>query len=313
MTDRVHDNEAAQRPHDSPRQDRCIEHGEPGSGAPQIHPSDTVQPDALASATSVAKQAFVEKFTNLVEVVRFAGRVLASVPRTRKYASEVLHQTGILILSSGLIIWFMLLLIGAVFAVQGHYISEQFGAPGYAAVFPALGGLRTAAPEMWGWILSAKVGCGLVAEIGSARISEEIDALEVMGVDSLPYLVATRLLAALIAMPFLYIVGLGLLYLSSWYMIVYALPTVSDGGYWTVLWIFQSPLDLLFSMIWTQVLGTLVVLVGCYYGYTARGGPVGVGMNTAKSMVVNMVLVSVVGLLFHQLFWGGFPDAPIAN
>jgi phospholipid/cholesterol/gamma-HCH transport system permease protein len=265
------------------------------------------------SAIGTLRRGTSEKLTNLVDMIMFFGKVFAAIPRTWKYGAEVFRQTAILILSSGLIIWFMELLIGAVFAVQGHYITRQFGAAGYVAVFPALGGLRTCAPEMWGWILAAKVGCGLVAEIGSARISDEVDALEVMGIESMSYLVATRLIAALIVMPFLYIVGLGLLYVSSWYMVVHVLHTVSAGGFLTVLWAFQSPLDLLFSMIWTVVLGTVVVLVGCYYGYTASGGPVGVGRNTAKSMVVNMVLVSVIGLLAQQTFWGGFPNAPIAN
>ncbi|MDT7706024.1 MAG: phospholipid/cholesterol/gamma-HCH transport system permease protein [Pseudonocardiales bacterium] len=255
-----------------------------------------------------------ELLENAVQMLRFFGKVSVSIPRAvRLYPSEVLRQCGILILSSGMIIWFMELVLGVVFAVQGHYISRQFGAPGYVGVYPALGGLRTGGPEMWGWILAAKVGCGLVAELGSMRISEEVDALEVMGVEPVPYLVGTRVLAATIAMPFLYIVGLGLLYVGSWFMIVKVLHTVSPGGFFDVLWAFQSPLDLLFSMIWTVVLGVLVVLVGCYYGYTAKGGPVGVGMNTSRSMVINMVLVSLLGLIFHQLFWGGFANAPIAN
>jgi phospholipid/cholesterol/gamma-HCH transport system permease protein len=263
--------------------------------------------------TGFVTKAVGDKIANMVDMLRFFGEVAKAIPKTRMYSSEIFRQTGILILSSGLIIWFMELLIGAVFAVQGHYITRQFGAGGYVGIFPALGGLRTCAPEMWGWILAAKVGCGLVAELGSARISEEIDALEVMGVQPKPYLVATRVLAALIAMPFLYIVGLGLLYVSSWFVVVHVLGTVSEGGFFTILWAFQSPLDLLFSLIWTVVLGTIVVLVGCYYGYNAKGGPVGVGLNTAKSMVVNMVLVSLVGLIAQQAFWGGFPNAPIAN
>jgi len=274
---------------------------------------DAAEPAAAVQSVDAVRRGLSDKLNNMVEMIIFFGQAFAAIPRTWKYASEIFRQTGILILSSGLIIWFMELLIGAVFAVQGHYLTRQFGAGGYVGIFPALGGLRTCAPEMWGWILAAKVGCGLVAEIGSARISDEIDALEVMGVESKPYLIATRLIAALIAMPFLYIIGLGLLYLSSWFMVVHVLHTVSEGGFLTVLWAFQSPLDVLFSMIWTMVLGTIVVLVGCYYGYTASGGPVGVGQNTAKSMVVNMVLVSVIGLIAQQAFWGGFPNAPIAN
>ncbi|GAB2967932.1 ABC transporter permease [Amycolatopsis acidiphila] len=250
---------------------------------------------------------------NAADMVSFGGRAVAALPQVRLYVSEAFRQTGILIFSSGLVIWMMEFVIGAAFAVEGHYITTQFGAGGYVGIFPALGGLRTAGPEMWGWILAAKVGCGLVAEIGSMRITEEVDALEVMGIRSLPYLVGTRLIAAWIAMPFLYIVGLGMLYISSWFMVVHVLHTVSEGGYLGVFWAFQNPLDLLYSLVWTMALGTLIVIVGCYYGYNAKGGPVGVGVNTAKSMVVNMVLVSVVGLICQQAFWGGFPNAPIAN
>jgi phospholipid/cholesterol/gamma-HCH transport system permease protein len=250
---------------------------------------------------------------NAADMATFALDTFRSLGGVWAYTSEVFRQTGIIILSSGLVIWLMEFVIGAVFAVQGHYISSQFGAKGYVGVFPALGGLRATAPEMWGWILSAKVGCGLVAEIGSMRISEEIDALEVMAIRPKPYLVGTRLIAAWIAMPFLYLVGLGLSYLGSWVVLIHVLDTVSEGGFFQVFWAFQSPIDLLFSMLWVLLLGTLIVLVACYYGYTASGGPVGVGRNTAKSMVANMVLVSAIGMICQQLFWGGFPNAPIGN
>ncbi len=253
------------------------------------------------------------KLANMVDMIRFSAQVFAAVPRTWKFSSEIFRQAGILILSSGFIICFMQLLVGGVFAVQGYYIMRQFGAGGYMSVFTALGGLRLSGPEMSGWILAAKVGCGLVAELGSARISEEIDALEVMGVEPKAYLVATRLLAALIAMPFLYAIGIWLFYFGSWAMVVHVLHGVSEGGFLTVLWSFTSPLDLLFSMLLSIVLGVVVILVGCYYGFTASGGPVGVGQNTAKSMVVNMVLVSVLGLAIEQAFWGGFGNNPIAN
>jgi phospholipid/cholesterol/gamma-HCH transport system permease protein len=191
-----------------------------------------------------ASDAITAKLTNMVDMVLFFGQSIACIPKTRKFASEVLRQAGVLVISSGMIIWFMQLMIGAVFAVEGNYLTRQFGAPGYVGIFPALGGLRTTAPEMWGWILSAKVGCGLVAEIGSARISDEIDALEVMGIEPKTYLIGTRVLAALIAMPFLYVTGVGLSYISSYVIIVHVLTTVSSAGFFTILWAFQNPLDL---------------------------------------------------------------------
>ena len=75
----------------------------------------------------------------------------------------------------------------------------------------------------------------------------------------------------------------------------------------------QNPLDFLYSLLKVMAMGTTVVFVGCYYGFNATGGSVGVGRNTAKSMMLNMVLIHVIGLLGTQLFWGLNPNAPIAN
>jgi phospholipid/cholesterol/gamma-HCH transport system permease protein len=76
---------------------------------------------------------------------------------------------------------------------------------------------------------------------------------------------------------------------------------------------YQDPTDLLFSFIKGMVMATVIVLVGCYYGYTARGGPVGVGTATAKSMVVNIVAVHIIGMLGSLIFWGSNPRAPIGG
>lgn len=72
-------------------------------------------------------------------------------------------------------------------------------------------------------------------------------------------------------------------------------------------------MDLLYALIWAVLLSTLVVLVGCFYGYTASGGPVGVGRNTAKSMMVNMIIVSGAAAILYQLFFGTSIQTPIAN
>jgi phospholipid/cholesterol/gamma-HCH transport system permease protein len=266
-------------------------------------------PDRLGTI----RQSVAHKLTNFMDMVIFSGEIFTAIPRTAKYGTEVLRQTGIMILSSGFVIVFIQLVSGFVFAVNGHYIIRQFGAAGYVAVFPGIGGTRFAMPQMSAWILAAKVGCGLVAEIGSARINDEIDALEVMGVESKVYLVATRVLAGIIAMPFLFAIGMFLYFLGAYIVSVHVLHTVSEGGFLTILWLVQNWQDMAFSMMFGLICGLIVILVGCYYGYTARGGPVGVGQNTAKSMVVNMVMVSVVGLALGQLFWGGNPNSPIGN
>jgi len=168
-------------------------------------------------------------------------------------------------------------------------------------------------PYAFGYMMSAKVGTGLVAEIGAMRISDEIDALEVMGIDSLLFLCATRLLASWMVLPFLYVAAVGAGFLASYIAVVEQIGKVSSGGFFLIFWTFQNPPDLLFSLIKGMAMATVIVLVGWYYGYTASGGPVGVGTATAKSMVLNTVAVHLVGMIGTQIFWGKNPRAPIGG
>jgi phospholipid/cholesterol/gamma-HCH transport system permease protein len=180
-------------------------------------------------------------------------------------------------------------------------------------VFAAWCSLRELIPYAFGYMMAAKVGTGIVAEIGSMRISDEIDALEVMGISSMTFLCATRLLAAWMVLPFMYLAGIGAGFVASYVAVVQQIGEVSSGGYFLVFWQFQNPPDLLYSLIKAMVMATVIVLVGCYYGYNARGGPVGVGTATAKSMVLNIVLVHLIGMLGTQIFWGANPRAPIGG
>jgi phospholipid/cholesterol/gamma-HCH transport system permease protein len=168
-------------------------------------------------------------------------------------------------------------------------------------------------PYAFGYMLAAKVGTGIVAELGAMRISDEIDALEVMGVPPVTFLAATRLLAAWVAFPFMYLAAVGIGYFASWLAVVEQIGDVSSGGYFLIFWMFQNPPDLLFSLIKGMTMATVIVLVGCYYGYTASGGPVGVGTATAKSMVLNIVLVHIIGMMGTLVFWGANPRAPIGG
>ncbi len=95
--------------------------------------------------------------------------------------------------------------------------------------------------------------------------------------------------------------------------VVQQIGYVSSGGYLLIFWQFQAPPDYLYSLIKAMFMATAIVLVGCYYGYNASGGPVGVGRATAKSMVLNIVLVHIIGMLGTQVFWGTNPRAPIGG
>jgi phospholipid/cholesterol/gamma-HCH transport system permease protein len=249
------------------------------------------------------------------EIFKFCGRVLGQVYSLRvlRFFGESLRQAGILIISSTLVIWGLVFIIGLQCGIEGAYFNRSVGAPAYAGVFSAWCDLRELVPYAFGYMMAAKVGTGIVAELGSMRISDEIDALEVMGIDSLLFLGATRLLAAWLVLPFMYIPAVGAGYFASYLAVVQQIGEVSSGGFFLIFWMFQNPPDLLFSLIKAMVMATAIVLVGCYYGYTAGGGPVGVGTATAKSMVLNLVLVHIIGMLGTQLFWGANPRAPIGG
>ena len=249
------------------------------------------------------------------EIVGFCGRVLREVLglRVLRFFGEALRQAGILILSSTLVIWGLIFIIGLQCGIEGAYFNRAVGAPAYAGVFAAWCDLRELVPYAFGYMMSAKVGTGIVAELGSMRISEEIDAMEVMGISSMTFLCATRLLAAWLVLPFMYLAGVGAGFLASYLAVVEQIGEVSSGGYTLIFWMFQNPPYLLYSLIKGMAMATVIVLVGCYYGYTATGGPVGVGTATAKSMVLNIVLVHLIGMLGTQVFWGANPRAPIGG
>src|ERR687892_340256 len=252
---------------------------------------------------------------SLGDIARFCARVMGLVysGRVFQFFGEALRQAGILILGSTIVIWGLVFILGLQCGIEGAYFNRSVGAPAYAGVFAAWCDLREVIPYAWGYMLSAKVGTGLVAEIGAMRITDEIDALEVMGISSMTFLCATRLLAAIMVFPFMYMAAIGAGFFASYLAVVEQIGEVSSGGFFLIFWMFQNPPDLAFSVIKAMCMATLIVLVGCYYGYHASGGPVGVGTATAKSMVLNIVLVHIIGMLGTLVFWGANPRAPIGG
>ena len=258
-------------------------------------PKDWIAPSGRSSSSARASSR--EVFT--LKVLRFFG--------------EALRQAGVLILSSTIVIWGLIFIIGLQCGIEGAYFNRSVGSPAYAGVFAAWCDLRELVPYAFGYMMAAKVGTGIVAELGSMRISDEIDALEVMGIPSLTFLCATKMLAAWLVLPFMYLAGIGAGFFASYLAVVQQIGEVSSGGFFLIFWMFQNPPDLLYSLIKAMSMATVIVLVGCYYGYNASGGPVGVGTATAKSMVLNIVLVHLIGMLGTQLFWGANPRAPIGG
>jgi phospholipid/cholesterol/gamma-HCH transport system permease protein len=251
------------------------------------------------------------------EVGRIGGFSVSVVTESRgalRYTGEILRQAGILLAGSALIMIGMQLVIGGECGLFTSYLARSFGASGAVGLFTLVCDVREMFPYMFGYILAAKVGCGLVAEIGSMRIAEEIDAMEVMGIPSIRYIVCTRLLAAVLVMPLVYVIGMAAGTLGSYLVVVFQVGSVSGSAWAAAHFGAAHTLSTdIFSLIKAMVMAFTIILVGTYYGYTADGGPVGVGAATAKSMVVNLVMIHVIGGTLSLLFWGTNARLPIGG
>lgn len=254
-------------------------------------------------------------FEEFVTIMAWIGRTVIELPGALRYPTEVLRQVAILIKSSSLVLCGMLFAAGLYVGEIGHYVLSQIGAQAYIGVFSAAGTVKATCPVFFGYMLSAKIGCGYVAELGAMRINDEIDAMEVMGLPSRQYLVGTRVMAGLIVVPLLFITATGVSFVSNYIINVVMLGTSSSGGFLRGLWAFTTPTDLFVnSMIWAYVPSMIAIIVATYYGYNARGGAVGVGDNTAKSQVFNLVQVNILGAaVIFQLLYGTGVALPIGN
>jgi phospholipid/cholesterol/gamma-HCH transport system permease protein len=231
----------------------------------------------------------------------------------RPFFGEALRQAGILVTGSALVVFGLVFILGLECGIEGDYGAKAVGAVSASGAFTALCDLREVVPYAFGYMMAAKVATGYAAELGSMRISEEIDAVEVMGMDSVLFLASTRLLGVWLVLPFVYLAAVVVGVFASYLSVVVQLGQVSEGGYFQLFWQFQNPADLFDSAIKGMAMATFVVLVGTYYGYHASGGPVGVGKATAKSMLVNIVGIHAIGLISTQLFWGTNPRSPIGG
>jgi phospholipid/cholesterol/gamma-HCH transport system permease protein len=249
------------------------------------------------------------------QIVGFGGHVFRRIftGRVLRVFGEILRQASLLITGSVGVVLGLVFVLGLQCGIEGAYGSAAVGAGNIAGAITALCDLREVTPYAFGYMMAAKVATGYAAEIGAMRIGEEIDALDVMGVESITFLCATRVMAVWLVLPFLYAGAVAVGFIGSYLAVVAQVAQTTGSAYLAIFWQFQSPPDMLFSLIKAMAMATFVTLVGCYYGYTASGGPIGVGKASARSMAVNIIGIHAIGIVGTQLFWGNNPRSPVGG
>ncbi|RCW46794.1 phospholipid/cholesterol/gamma-HCH transport system permease protein [Halopolyspora algeriensis] len=264
----------------------------------------------------------LEVLDDLGDQMSFYLRALAWIPKSiTRYTKEVLRLLAEVSFGSGALAVIggtvgvmigLTLFTGTVVGLQGYAALNQLGTSAFAGFISAYFNTREIAPLVAGLALSATVGSGFTAQLGAMRISDEIDALEVMGIPSLPYLVTTRVIAGFVAVIPLYVLGLLTSYLAARTVTV-QLYSQSGGTYDHYFNLFLPPEDVLWSFGKVLVFSVLVIMTHCYYGYRASGGPAGVGIAVGRAVRTAIVATALLDFFLSLAIWGTTTTVRIAG
>ncbi|AWH92748.1 ABC transporter permease [Dietzia lutea] len=264
----------------------------------------------------------ISSFDSLGDQLAFHLRAIRWIPQTivhyrkevLRLIAEVTFGVGVLAVLGGTIgvIVMMSGFTGVVVGLQGYAALDQIGSSVLTGFLSAYVNTREVAPLVASLALSATVGCGFTAQLGAMRISEEIDALEVMAIPSVPYLVTTRIIAGFIAVIPLYVVGL----LSS-YLATRGVNTMvqgqSTGSFDHYFHLFLPPEDVIYSFIKVIIFAFVLVMIHCYYGFTATGGPAGVGVAVGRAVRTTIVVVAILNFFVGLALWGTTTTVRVAG
>jgi phospholipid/cholesterol/gamma-HCH transport system permease protein len=244
---------------------------------------------------------------------KFYGRTLRSIVYVfTHYRVELIRLiaqmglgAGALIIIGGTvaIVGFLTVTTGALVAVQGYSDFSELGVEALTGFVSAYFNVRLIAPATTAIALSATIGAGATAQLGAMRINDEIDALEVMGIHTVAFLASTRVIAGLLVVIPLYCVGVLAAFWAARFgtTILYGQSTGVYDHYFRT---FLNPTDLMWSFGQCIALSVMIMLVHTYYGFTARGGPAGVGEAVGRAVRSSLIVAAFVLVMLSLAVYG---------
>jgi phospholipid/cholesterol/gamma-HCH transport system permease protein len=255
----------------------------------------------------------VDSWNQVGVQTKFFGRTLRSIPDVfLNYPKELIRLiaqmglgTGALAIIGGTvaIVGFLTISTGALVAVQGYNQFAEIGVEALTGFASAFFNVRLIAPGTTAVALSATIGAGATAQLGAMRINEEIDALEVIGIRSIAYLASTRVIAGVVVVIPLYCVGV---LMSFWAakLGTTAIYGQSIGVYDHYFDTFLNPVDLIWSFVQSIAMAIVIMLVHTFYGFTASGGPAGVGEAVGRAVRTSLVISAFVVVMISLAVYG---------
>ena len=191
---------------------------------------------------------------------------------------------------------------GMVIALQTYTGFAQFSAEGAVALVVLVAVTRELAPVMAGLMVAGRIGAAMAAELGTMRVTEQIDALTTLSTNSFKYLVVPRVLAGIVMLPVLVFIG-DIIGICGGYMIgVYKLD-FNATTYLVNTWQFLKPMDIISGLVKASVFGFIITLLGCYNGFYSKGGAQGVGQATTNAVVSSSILILIFNYILTEVFF----------
>ena len=249
-------------------------------------------------------------------------RAIAWIPATiTRYSKEIMRLLAevsfgsgalIVILGTAGVMAALSLFVGSLVGLQGFRALDSLGVEALTGFITAYFNTRDIAPLVAAAALTATLGAGFTAQLGAMRISEEIDALEVMAVPSVPYLVTTRVLAGIIAVVPIYTIGLLASFAAS-RINVTLINGLPGGTYDHYFDLFLPPSDILYSYLKVVVFASVIILIHCHYGYRAKGGPAGVGVAVGRAVRLAIVSTAILDFFLTLVIYGTSTSVSVAG
>lgn len=243
----------------------------------------------------------LERFGQLVTLT---GQALALMLTGRLHPRNTLTQLAFIGVDSLPIALLITLSVGMVFALQITNEFITYGATSAIGGVVAVALAREMAPIMVGVVVAGRVGAAITAEIGSMKVTEQIDALESFAVDPIRYLVVPRLFACMVMVPLMVVLG-DIIGLTGGYFIVTELKGITGTMYLDSIRTFLSVPDVLKGMFKGILFGGIVAVIGCYEGLNTKKGAQGVGAATTNSVVFSMIIIFILNYFLSMLLFPG--------
>ncbi len=251
---------------------------------------------------AVTGRAFLVFLEATGQLAMFAGSAISHCFRPPLYARQIMRQMIDIGYYSLPVVGLTALFTGMVLALQSYSGFSRFQAEGAIATVVVLSVTRELGPVLAGLMVAGRIGAAMAAEIGTMRVTEQIDALSTLSTNPFKYLVAPRLLAGTLMLPLLVLVADVIGVFGGFLVSVYRLD-FNASAYLTRTWQFLEPLDVISGLVKAAVFGFVISLMGCYFGYRSRGGAQGVGQATTNAVVSASILILVFNYLITGMFF----------